>query len=112
MKLLLSKKKKLTATREVFNLNNPKFRTGVLVFAAALTSTVAHASVESSLLGLKTVLLGSILPVLAVIGLGFAGFSFFTGNPNAKGHLMYALIGCAVIFGAQAIVDMMARVVR
>jgi type IV secretory pathway VirB2 component (pilin) len=97
---------------KAFNLGNPKTRAGVMVFATLLTSSLAHASVESSLLGLKTVLLGSILPVLAVIGLGFAGFSFFTGNPNAKQHLMYALIGCAVIFGAQAIVDMMARVVR
>jgi len=97
---------------KAFNLGNPKTRAGVMVFATLLISSLAHASVESSLLGLKTVLLGSILPVLAVIGLGFAGFSFFTGNPNAKQHLMYALIGCAVIFGAQAIVDMMARVVR
>ena len=93
-------------------LSNKTARTGYLVLATVLTSSVAHASVESSLLGLKTVLLGSILPVLAVIGLGFAGFSFFTGNPMAKQHLMYALIGCAVIFGAQAIVDMMSRVVR
>lgn len=109
MKRLLCKKR---ISSETFNLNNPKTRAGVIVFATLLNSSLAHASVESSLLGLKTVLLGSILPVLAVIGLGFAGFSFFTGNPNAKQHLMYALIGCAIIFGAQAIVDMMARVVR
>jgi type IV secretory pathway VirB2 component (pilin) len=82
------------------------------ILAACLSSSFAYASVESSLLGLKNVLLGSILPVLAVIGLGFAGFSFFTGNPNAKQHLMYALVGCAVIFGAQSIVDLMSRVVR
>ncbi len=97
---------------DIFDPENPKTRIGLMIFASILTSNLAHASVESSLLGLKTVLLGSILPVLAVIGLGFAGFSFFTGNPNAKQHLMYALIGCAVIFGAQAIVDMMARIVR
>lgn len=84
----------------------------MFLLALVFSSSLAHASVESSLLGLKNVLLGSILPVLAVIGLGFAGFSFFTGNPNAKQHLMYALIGCAVIFGAQAIVDMMSRVVQ
>jgi len=106
---LVSSKK---ALKTAFDLSNPKTRTGLMVLSMALASSVAHASVESSLLGLKTVLLGSILPVLAVIGLGFAGFSFFTGNPQAKQHLMYALIGCAVIFGAQAIVDMMERVVR
>jgi hypothetical protein len=77
-----------------------------------LASPLAHASVESSLLGLKTVLLGSILPVFAVLGLGFAAFSFFTGNPNAKQHLVYAVTGSVILFGAQSIVDLIQRVVR
>ncbi len=72
----------------------------------------AHASVESSLLGLKNVLLGSILPIFAVLGLGFAAFSFFTGNPNAKQHLVYAVTGAAILFGAQSIVDLIERTVR
>lgn len=72
----------------------------------------AHASVESSLMGIKDVLLGSILPVFAVIGLGFAAFSFFTGSPNAKQHLIYAIAGAAICFGAQSIVDLLQRVVR
>jgi hypothetical protein len=73
---------------------------------------LAQASVESSLLGLKNVLLNSILPVFAVMGLGFAGFSFFTGNPNAKQHLIYAITGSVICFGAQSIVDLLQRVVR
>jgi hypothetical protein len=73
---------------------------------------IAQASVESSLLGLKNVLLNSILPVFAVMGLGFAGFSFFTGNPNAKQHLIYAITGSVICFGAQSIVDLLQRVVR
>lgn len=77
-----------------------------------LTPFAANASVESSLLGLKNVLLGSILPVFAVLGLGFAAFSFFTGNPNAKQHLVYAVTGSAILFGAQSIVDLIQRVVR
>ena len=77
-----------------------------------LTSPYAQASVESSLLGLKAVLLGSILPVFAVMGLGFAAFSFFTGNPNAKQHLMCALTGSVILFGAQSIVDLIQRLVR
>lgn len=85
----------------------------ISVFALILlTSTSAHASVESSLFGLKTMLLGSILPIFAVIALGFAAFSFFTGNPNAKQHLIYAVTGSVVLFGAQSIVDMIERVVR
>lgn len=98
--------------REIFKISFSKNRMGTILLATILSTSFAHASVESSLQGLKTVLLGSILPILAVIGLGFAGFSFFTGNPNAKQHLMYSLIGCAIIFGAQAIVDLMSRVVR
>ena len=77
-----------------------------------LTTPLAHASVESSLLGLKAVLIGSILPVFAVLGLGFAAFSFFTGNPNAKQHLVYAVVGSVILFGSQSIVDLLERVVR
>lgn len=77
-----------------------------------LLTPFVHASVESSLLGLKNVLLGSILPIFAVIGMGFAAFSFFTGNPNAKQHLIYAVTGSAILFGAQSIVDLMQRVIR
>lgn len=84
----------------------------VLVIGLFLISPLAFASVESSLMGLKTVLLGSILPIFAVLGLGFAAFSFFTGNPNAKQHLIYAVIGSVILFGAQSIVDLLQRVVR
>lgn len=74
--------------------------------------SIAFASVESSLMGLKSVLLGSILPIMAVMALGFAAFSFFTGSPNAKQHLTYAIVGAAILFGAQSIVDLISRVVR
>lgn len=86
-----------------------KFYSGFLFFAV---TSMAHASVESSLMGLKSALLGSILPIFAVMGLGLAAFSFFTGNINAKQHLMYALIGSVILFGAQSIVDLISRVVR
>lgn len=90
-------------------MNKRQFLILTLLF---LVAPFAHASVESSLLGLKNVLLGSILPVFAVLGLGFAAFSFFTGNPNAKQHLIYAVTGSAILFGAQSIVDLMQRVIR
>jgi len=82
---------------------------GLIVLA---TSLMANASVESSLMGLKSVLIGSILPIFAVMGLGFAAFSFFTGNPNSKQHLMYAVIGSVILFGAQSIVDLISRLVN
>ena len=84
------------------------FFTLALLFASPL----AHASVESSLLGLKSVLLGSILPIFAVLGLAFAAFSFITGNPDAKRHLTYAVVGAVILFGAQSIVDLISRVVQ
>lgn len=84
----------------------------LLVAILILAVPYAHGSVESSLLGLKNVLIGSILPVFAVLGLGFAAFSFFTGNPNAKQHLGYAVTGATILFGAQSIVDLIERVVR
>lgn len=83
-----------------------------IILLIALTPILAHASVESSLLGLKSALLGSVLPIFAVIALGFAAFSFFTGNPNAKQHLIYAVSGAVILFGAQSIVDLIERVVR
>jgi type IV secretory pathway VirB2 component (pilin) len=84
----------------------------ILVVLFALAPMAAQASVESSLMGLKSVLIGSILPICAVLGLGFAAFSFFTGNPNAKQHLIYAVTGAVILFGAQSIVDLIERVVR
>ena len=69
------------------------------------------ASFESSLMGLKTKLTGVILPLVSVIGLGIAAMSFFTGNPNAKQHIVYAIAGCIFGFGAQAIVDFIAQTV-
>lgn len=84
----------------------------ILIIALIAIAPFAQASVESSLMGLKNVLLGSILPIFAVLGLGFAAFSFFTGNPNAKQHLIYAVTGATILFGAQSIVDLIQRTVR
>ncbi len=72
----------------------------------------AHASLESSLVGLKTKLTGVILPLLSVIGIAIAAISFFTGNPQAKQHIIYAVLGCMFGFGAQAIVDFISQTVR
>jgi type IV secretory pathway VirB2 component (pilin) len=90
-----------------------------MVFLVAVTTAVglfmpdlAHAGLESSLMGIKSKLTGVILPLLSVIGIALAGTSFFTGNPNAKQHIAYAIIGCIIGFGAQGIVDFIAQTVR
>ena len=72
----------------------------------------AHAGLESSLEGIKTKLTGVILPLLSVIGIAIAAVSLFTGNPNSRQHLVYAILGCIFGFGAQAIVDFISQIVR
>ena len=84
----------------------------LLLCVTSLMPTLAHASVETSLLGLKSKLTNVILPLLSVIGLAIAAISFFTGNPQAKSHVVYAILGCIFGFGAQAIVDLIASTVR
>ena len=90
-----------------------------MVLAVALVATLGllmpemgHAGLESSLMGIKTKLTGVILPLLSVIGIAIAGISFFTGNPNAKQHIFYSIIGCMIGFGAQGIVDFISQTVR
>ena len=63
------------------------------------------ASVESSLNAIQQKFIGTLLPLLAVIGLVIAGFSFLTGSQNARSHLVLAIVGAVVGFGAPSIVS-------
>ena len=89
-----------------------KIKKLAVILAVLAMPILAHAGLESSLIGIKTKLTGVILPVLAVIGMAIAAISFFTGNMNAKQHIVYAILGCVFGFGAQAIVDFIAVTVR
>lgn len=94
-----------------------KYRTafvllGLFVTVGLAIPDLAHAGLESSLMGIKMKLTGVILPLLSVIGIAVAAISFFTGNPNAKTHILYAILGCIFGFGAQGIVDFIAQTVR
>lgn len=92
-------------------LKNRTFLSCVSLLSLFL-SDLAFAGLESSLMGLKLKLTTVILPLLSVIGIAIAAISFFTGNPNAKQHIAYAVLGCIFGFGAQAIVDFIAQTVR
>ncbi len=83
-----------------------------MFYVVCMMPETCHASVESSLIGIRTKLTGFVLPVLSVCGLLFAAFSFFTGQESAKQHILYAVIGCGIGFGAQAIVDFIAQTVN
>jgi len=84
----------------------------LIVAVVLLVPDLAYASLESSLIGIKSKLTGVILPLLSVIGIAIAAISFFTGNQNAKQHIVYAVLGCIFGFGAQAIVDFISQTVR
>lgn len=66
---------------------------------------VGFCSVESSLMAVQSKLIGTILPLAAIIGLVFAGLSFVAGSPNARNHLIFAILGAAIGFGAPSIVS-------
>lgn len=77
----------------------------ICILSVLLAPEFAMASVESSLNAIQQKFIGTILPLLSVIGLVWAGFSFLMGNPNARSHLVLAIIGASVGFGAQSIVS-------
>ena len=74
--------------------------------------TIGYASVESTLSGIQTRLITTILPLAAILGLVFAGLSFVAGSPNAKGRLMLAIMGAVVGFGAPSIMEFIRSLVH
>lgn len=84
----------------------------ILLAGSIAFPQLAHASVESSLTSAQGKLTHIILPVCSVIGIAWAAFSFLSGNEKAKTHIWYALIGSAIGFGAQSIVDFISQTVR
>ena len=66
----------------------------------SLCPELASASVESTLSNVQDRLVSTILPLVAILGLVFAGFSFVMGSPSARSHLILAILGAFVGFGA------------
>jgi len=87
---------------------------GLLLLAILLVAfpDPAYADLENSVRNIRDQLSGTFLPLLSVIGLLFASFSYLTGNPNSRQHITYALIGAAVGFGAQQIINFISSNVR
>lgn len=83
--------------------------TAITLFIAPL---IASASVESSLAAVQDKLVGTLLPLAAMCGLVFAGFSFVAGHPNARSHLVYAIIGAVVGFGSESIISLIRSLVH
>jgi hypothetical protein len=84
----------------------------ILIVGVLLIPELSHADFYGSLDNIKFKLTRVILPCLSVIGLALAAISFFTGSPNAKQNIIYAILGCVFGFGAQSIVDFIESTVR
>lgn len=77
----------------------------LFLLTLAVFPDFAFSSVESSLNAIQQKFIGTILPLLAVIGIVWAGFSFLMGSQNARSHLFLAMIGAGIGFGAPSIVS-------
>lgn len=89
-----------------------KYIEQILILIVTLLPAVALASVESTLSAAQGKLTHVILPACSVIGIVWAAVSFMSGNEKARTHIWYALIGTAVGFGAQAIVNFISQTVN
>ena len=77
----------------------------LFLLTLTLVPDLAFCSVESTLNAIQQKFIGTILPLLAVLGLLFAGFNFLMGSPNARSQLILAIIGAVIGFGAPSIVS-------
>lgn len=88
-----------------------------LIFLVAVVGTLvvpelAYCSVESSLMAVQSKLITTILPLAAVLGLVFAGLSFVAGSANARNHLVLAIMGAVIGFGAPSIIQFIQQLVN
>lgn len=87
-------------------MSKNNFLTFILVFGilSFVFPTIGYCSVESTLSAIQGKLIGTILPMVAILGLVFAGLSMAAGSPNARSHLVLAVIGAVIGFGAPSII--------
>lgn len=84
----------------------------VITAAFFLLPTVAYGSVESSLTAIQNRLISTILPLVGILGLAFAGISFAVGSPNAKQRAIWATVGAVIGFGAPSIIAFIRQLVH
>lgn len=89
-----------------------KMSLAMTILTVFLVPALGFCSVEGTLGDIQARLVNQILPLCAVLGLVFAAFSFFTGNPNARSHLWLAIIGMVVGFGAESIMSFVRSMVH
>jgi type IV secretory pathway VirB2 component (pilin) len=80
--------------------------------AILMIPEAGYCSVESSLMAVQSKLITTILPIAAVLGLVFAGLSFVAGSANARNHLVLAIMGAIIGFGAPSIIQFIQQLVN
>lgn len=83
-----------------------------VVYLTLIVCSPCHASLETALQAIQTKVMTILFPCIAAIGIVWAAISLLSGNPNAKQHMLYAMMATAFGFGAQLIVDFMSTTVR
>ena len=84
----------------------------LLMTVVLLLPELGFCSVESTLAVMQSKLIVTILPLVSVLGLVVAGFSFVMGSPNARAHLTLAIMGAVIGFGAPSIISFIRGVVQ
>jgi len=84
----------------------------LLLISTVLFPTLGYCSVESTLATIQGRLITTILPLVAILGLVFAGLSFAAGSQNARSHLVLAIVGSVVGFGAPSIIAFIRSLVQ
>ena len=76
----------------------------IVLVILVMIPEIGLCSVESTLMTVQMKLINVILPLVAIVGVIWASFSFISGNPNGRNHLMMAGIGAAIGFAAPSII--------
>jgi hypothetical protein len=69
----------------------------------------AFASLEGAMYSLRSQLSNVFLPVLSLVGIVIASISLAMGHHNAKNHIVMAVMGTIIGFGADGIIDFIRR---
>lgn len=84
----------------------------ILVAVAIVIPCLALGSVESTLGAIQSRFVTTILPLAAILGLVYAGFSYIVGSPNARNRLVFAIIGAIIGFMAPSLVQFIQQLVH
>lgn len=81
----------------------------LIIIGCYLLPSLAFASLEGAMYSLRTQLTTVFMPVLSLVGIVFAAISMAMGHQNAKNHIVMAVMGTIVGFGADGIIDFVRR---